>query len=72
MSCKNKKCSLSKAKLPRKPKPNAVDAIKLFTNDDTRLYSVYVDLNVRNFVCITDCIISSDENGSIISRHTVW
>lgn len=73
-SCKNKLCSLSQVKVQRKPKAK-IDTIQLITNNDSKLYSVQIrdrDVEHRNFVSITDKIISSDENGSIISRNAIW
>lgn len=77
--CKNKKCALSKVHSPRKLKISngsfPLDVVKLITENDTRLYSVQVDdrdVDHRNFVCITDSLFSSDDNGSIITRYTIW
>lgn len=73
-SCKNKSCKLSRIEVKRKPKPK-INAVQLITKDDCKLYSVQTrerDNENRDFVSITDKIISSDANGSIISRNAIW
>lgn len=50
-------------------------AVQLITKDDSKLFSVQIrdkDIDNRNFVSITDKIISSDASGSIISRNAIW
>lgn len=74
MACKNKLCKLSRIEVKRKTKPK-IHAVQLITKDDSRLFSVQTrerDTDNRNFVSITDKIISSDANGSIISRNAIW
>lgn len=74
-ACKNKSCKLSHIEVKRKPKPK-IHAVQLITNDDSKLFSVQTrerDADNRNFVSITDNIISSDADGSIIiSRSAIW
>lgn len=71
LSCKNKSCTLSRVKSQRKTK-HRIEAIQLITRDDSRLFSVKVREDQRNFVSITDKIISSDETGALISRNAIW
>lgn len=52
-----------------------LDTVRLISNTDRNFYSVQVrerDQNLRDFVSITDKVISSDESGSIISRNAIW
>lgn len=71
LSCKNKSCILSRVKVQRKPK-HKIEAIQLVTKNDARIFSVKVREDLWNFVSITDKIISSDENGALISRNAIW
>lgn len=71
LSCKNKKCILSRVKAQRKPK-HKIDAIQLVARNESRLFSVKVREDHRNFVSITDKVISSDESGALISRNAIW
>lgn len=74
LACKNKSCKLSKIDVKRKEKPK-IHVVQLITKDDSKLYSVPIrdrDIENRNFVSITDKVISSDANGTIISRNAIW
>lgn len=60
--------------MKRKEKPK-IHAVELITKDDAQIYSVQIKDRVtenRNFVSITDKVISSDANGTIISRNAIW
>lgn len=73
IGCKNPKCSLSNVKKIKRK--STLDTVRLICKTDRSLYSVQVrerDPNLRNFVSITDKVISSDESGSIISRNAIW
>lgn len=74
IGCKNKSCTLSRTDVKRKEKPK-IHAVELITNDDAQIFSVQIKDRVtehRNFVSITDKVISSDANGTIISRNAIW
>lgn len=74
MGCKNKSCTLFKIDVKRKDKPK-LHAVHLITKEDAQLYSVQIkdrDSENRNFVSITDKIISADATGTIISRNAIW
>lgn len=71
LSCKNKQCSLSRVIAQRKPKQK-IDAVQLITQNESRIFSVRVRDDQRNFVSITDKVISSDESGALISRNAIW
>lgn len=71
LSCKNKLCPLSRVTVQRRPKLK-IDAIQLVNHGDSKLFSVKVRDDVRNFVSITDKVISSDESGALISRNAIW
>lgn len=73
-ACKNKKCMLSKVESKPKIKPK-INAIQLVCDGESKLFSVQVrdrDIDNRNFVSVTDKIISSDASASIISRNAIW
>lgn len=70
LSCKNKLCPLSRVAVSR-PKLK-IDAVQLINHGDSKLFSVKVRDDVRNFVSITDKVISSDESGALISRNAIW
>ncbi|XP_031633462.1 uncharacterized protein C2orf42 [Contarinia nasturtii] len=72
-SCKNKKCPLSKVETRPKQKPK-INAIELVTNSESQLFSVQIrdrDIDNRNFVSVTDKVISQDTSASIISRNAI-
>lgn len=65
---------LSKVEVKRKIKPK-INAIELIGDGESKLFSVQVrdrDVDNRNFVSVTDKIISSDASASIISRNAIW
>lgn len=73
-ACKNKICMLSKVQTKKRLKPK-INVIELISNGDSHLFSVQIrhrDFENRNFVSVTDKIISSDANASIISRNAIW
>lgn len=73
-ACKNKSCRLSKVEAKPKLKPK-INAIQLVTKGDSQLFSVQIrdrDVDNRNFVSVTDKVISSDASASIISRNAIW
>lgn len=73
-ACKNQKCPLSKVEVKQKPKPK-INAIQLHSDGESQLFSVQVrdrDVDNRNFVSITDKIVSSDASASIINRNAIW
>lgn len=73
-SCKNKKCPLSKVGNRPKKKPK-INAIQLVTNSESQLFSVQIrdrDIDSRNFVSVTDKVISFDASASIINRNAIW
>lgn len=73
-ACKNKQCVLSKVESKPKIKPR-INAIQLVYVGESKVFSVQVrdrDIDNRNFVSITDKIISSDASASIISRNAIW
>lgn len=73
-ACKNKSCKLSKVRVRPKQKPK-INAIQLVTKGDSQLFSVQIrdrDVDYRNFVSVTDKIISSDASASIINRNAIW
>lgn len=71
LSCKNKLCPLSRMAVQRRPKLK-IDAVQLINHGDSKLFSVKVRDDVRNFVSITDKVISSDDSGALISRNAIW
>lgn len=71
ISCKNKLCSLSRVSVQRRPKLK-IDAVQLINHGDSKLFSVKFRDDARNFVSITDKVISSDESGALISRNAIW
>lgn len=73
-ACKNQKCPLSKIEAKQKTKPK-INAIQLHSDGESQLFSVQVrdrDIDNRNFVSITDKIVSSDASASIINRNAIW
>lgn len=73
-ACKNQKCPLSKVEAKQKIKPK-IHAIQLHSDGESQLFSVQVrdrDIDNRNFVSITDKIVSSDASASIINRNAIW
>lgn len=74
MSCKNKSCKLSNVQTKKRLKPK-INAIQLISNGESQLFSVQIrdrEIDHRNFVTITDKVISSDANASIINRNAIW
>ncbi|XP_055324128.1 uncharacterized protein C2orf42 homolog isoform X2 [Sitodiplosis mosellana] len=72
-ACKNKSCRLSKVVSKPKLKPK-INSIQLVTKDESQLFSVQIrdrDVDYRNFVSVTDKVISSDASASIISRNAI-
>lgn len=75
-NCKNSQCkkefvfkNINRSEVIEKTR-----AIQLITKDDSRIYSIRVKdnkPNVRNFVKISDKIISSDEHSCIISCNAI-
>lgn len=60
--------------MKRKIKPK-INAIQLVTDGESELFSVQIrdrDMDNRNFVSVTDKVISSDASASIISRNAIW
>lgn len=73
-ACKNKNCILSKNDVKRRSKPK-ISAIELASDGESKLFSVQIrdrDIDHRNFVSITEKIISSDASASIISSNAIW
>lgn len=74
--CKNKSCSLtlSPTVIKRMREKSLLKSIRLVSHTDYKLYSVRVSdrgRDLRNFVRITDKTISTDDEGSIISRNAI-
>lgn len=65
---------LSKVETKPKIKPK-INSIQLSSAGESQLFSVQIrdrDLDYRNFVSVTDKIISSDASASIINRNAIW